>query len=315
MASAPADTPQHLRPAAPRARPRELEDGLNLHVYHPLSARLARALVPTGVSPNAVSVVGGLLICAAAYFYTRMAWPTGALIGFACHLLWHVVDGADGDLARMTGKSSPTGEMIDGICDYVGHIILYVALAAMLSHTIGGWAWFWASAAGLSHVLQTNHSESQRRTYLWWAYGVPWLKNAEASGDAIFAERRSWIGAGLGAIAFGYIRLSAAMTPGGATVDAALRAAAGDPRRTAQIRRLVRRASVRSLRLQKVLGANPKTILVGLAMLAGSPLYFFLVEVVALNLLLIGSVWYHNRVASRLDRALARTAARAAPAR
>ena len=163
MASAPADTPQQLRPAAPRTRPRELEDGLNFHVYHPLSGRLARALVPTGVSPNAVSVLGGLLICAAAYFYTQVAWPAGALIGFACHLLWHVVDGADGDLARMTGKASPTGEIIDGICDYAGHVVLYVALAAMLAESIGGWAWAWGWAAGLSHVVQTNHAESQRR--------------------------------------------------------------------------------------------------------------------------------------------------------
>ena len=42
--------------AGVRSRPRELEDPLNLFVYHPLAARLARLLVPTGISPNPVSV-------------------------------------------------------------------------------------------------------------------------------------------------------------------------------------------------------------------------------------------------------------------
>jgi hypothetical protein len=124
-----------FRPVAGRAvrgRPRELEDGLNLYLYHPLAARLARLLKPTGISPNAVSVFGCLLVWGAAWAYTGLAWPQRVVAGFTLHLLWHVVDGADGDLARLTGKSSPTGELVDGVCDLAGHIVLYVALAAML---------------------------------------------------------------------------------------------------------------------------------------------------------------------------------------
>ena len=45
-----------------RARPRELEDPLNLHLYHPLAARLANLLRPTGISPNAISVFGMLIV-------------------------------------------------------------------------------------------------------------------------------------------------------------------------------------------------------------------------------------------------------------
>ena len=36
------------------------------------------------------------------------------------------------DLARLTGKASPTGELVDGVCDYSAHVVLYVVLAAML---------------------------------------------------------------------------------------------------------------------------------------------------------------------------------------
>ena len=36
-----------------------------------------------------------------------------------------------------------------------------------------------------------------------------------------------------------------------------------------------------------VLGANPRTILLGLSMIAGTPLWFFLIEIVVLNVVLV----------------------------
>ena len=305
MASAPSGIPTHRRDDPSRGRPRELEDGLNLYLYHPLAARLARRLKPTGISPNAVSVFGCLLVWAAAWAYTGLAWPQGVAVGFTLHLLWHVVDGADGDLARLTGKSSPTGELVDGVCDYAGHVVLYIALAAMLQGQIGGWAWPLAAAAGASHIAQTNHAETQRRSYLWWAYGVPWLKHAHAAGDAVF-RRENWFSITFGWMARDYLRLANAMTPYAARVDAAVEAAAHNRRRMAAIRRLARRASRRSLRFQKAVGPNPRTIILGASMALGSPLFYFLAETILLNLVLVISVRHHNVVgrllAERLER-------------
>ena len=299
MASAPAGIPPLIRDDVLLGRPSELEDGLNRFVFHPLAARLARLLRPTRISPNAVSVLSMLFVWAAAGAYIGLAWPQGALIGFSLHLLWHVVDGADGDLARLTGRSSPTGELVDGICDYTGHVVLYIALAAMLDAQIGGWAWALATAAGASHIAQTNHAETQRRTYLWWAYGVPWLKHARAAGDRVFTYD-NWFSLTFGWIAHFYLQLAGAMTPHAATIDRAIEAAGNDPRRTKLIRRLARWTSRRSLLFQKAVGPNPRTIILGASMLAGSPLYYFLAEIVLLNLLLFVSVRHHNWVARRL---------------
>jgi phosphatidylglycerophosphate synthase len=276
-----------------------MEDPLNRYFYHPLAARLARLLEPTGISPNAVSVMGMVSVWAAAWCYAALAWPLGALLGFVLLLLWHVLDGADGDLARMTGKSSPTGELVDGVCDYSAQTLMYFVLAAILDDWIGGWAWPMAVLAGISHVAQTNHAETQRRSYLWWAYGVPWLKHAQASGDKVF-RTRNWFGRWFAWLARGYLALGVAMAPWSARLDAAVDAAAGDPRRLARIRRLVRRSSRTSLRLEKAVGPNPRTILLGGAMLAGSPLWFFLGEIVLLNAILVLSVIHHNRVGRAL---------------
>ena len=287
-----------------RMRAPELQDPLNRYLYHPLAARLARRLLPTGISPNAVSVAGVLVVWAAAWSYATLAWPTGALLGFGLHMMWHVLDGADGDLARLTGKASATGELVDGVCDYSAQTLLYFVLAAILDDRIGGWAWALAVAAGISHIVQTNHAETQRRSYLWWAYGVPWLKHAQEAGDEVFRER-NWFSRTFAWLARDYLKLAYWMAPWSARLDTLVAEAASDPRRLARIRRLVRRTSRLSLAYEKLVGPNPRTIMLGASMLAGSPLWYFIGEAVVLNLILVASVAHHNAVGRKLVERLA----------
>ncbi len=268
--------------------PSEMEDWLNARIYHPLAERLAAALVPTPVTPNMVSFGGWALIVAAGLLYTNLPWPVAVLLGFPVHALWNVFDGADGSLARRTGKSSPVGELIDGVCDYTGHIILYVALAAFLDDWLGGWAWGLAVLAGVSRILQSNHSESQRRTYLWRVYGVPWLKNAYASRDERLRD------SGLLARLFEplarlYVALASASNPLGDEIDAAIARSEGRPEERERVSRVCRRAARAPLRIQTLLGPNLRTVALGVSMAVGSPLWFFLFEIVPLNLLLLWS--------------------------
>lgn len=291
-------------PERPR-RPRELQDPLNHYLYHPLAWQLARRLAATLITPNMVSVIGGLCVVAAGLCYWGQShlgtWPLGAALGMALHMTWHVVDGADGDLARITGKTSPFGELVDGICDYASHIVLYVLLAFVLSRAIGpGWAWFWTLSAGASHIVQSNFVEVQRRFYQYWAYGVPWLNNSARDDGALFKDKRgvSWI---LRGFVLGYLRLASGMSPWALKVDAAVTAAMKDqPERLAGIRAEVQREQRPLLLLLKFLGPNPRAIVLGLGMLAGSPLYYFLYQTVVLNLLLLVAVALHNAAARRV---------------
>ena len=286
-------------------RPRELQDALNHYLYHPLAWQLARLLAPTPITPNMVSVLGGLCVVAAGFCYWGQSqlgpWPAGALAGMALHMTWHVVDGADGDLARLTGKSSPLGELVDGICDYASHIVLYVLLAFVLTRAIGpGWAWFWTLAAGASHIVQSNFVEVQRRFYQYWTYGVPWLNNSARDDSALFKDKRgvSWI---LRGFVLGYLRLASGMSPWALQVDQAVTAAMKeDPERLAQIRAEVQKEQRPLLLLLKFLGPNPRAIVLGIGMIAGSPLYYFVYQTVVLNLLLVVAVRLHNAAAQRV---------------
>lgn len=282
---------------APPIRPRELQDLVNFHLYHPLAARLARLLVPTGVSPNIVSVAGGLTLVLAALAFVGLSWPLNSVAGLGLMMAWHVVDGADGDLARMTGKASATGELVDGLCDYLGNIFLYFAFAFWLDDSLGGWAWALAFSAGASHLVQANHAETQRRLYAWRVYGRPWIRRAAETGDPLFA-RPGWVSRWFSFCAAGYVWLSRLMSPGANPLDAAI--AAADPGQAAQIRALIRARSRLSLALEKALGANPKTFLIAASFAMGGPAYYFAVMLTVLNPILLISIVHHKRMEGRL---------------
>ena len=292
-------------PTRPNTRPTELQDPLNLYVYHPLARRLARALSYTPVTPNMVSVFGGLMVVAAGIVYWGMdswakdwpffAWPIGGLTGMALHLGWHVVDGADGDLARMTGRASPIGEIVDGICDYASHIVVYFLLGAVLQRSIGGFAWPIMVAAGFSHIVQSNHVEVEKRFYLAWIYGVPWLHHNTAKANGLTGVMQVFR-----PVVAGYLRLAAGLTPRAARIDAAVGAATGDADKLARIRTIIGEERRPLLPLLKIMGPNPRAIVLGLGMIAGSPLWFFVYQALVLNVLMALSLVLHDRAARRI---------------
>jgi hypothetical protein len=279
----------------PPSKPRELEDLLNRRLYHPISRRLAVLLSYTPVSPNMVSVAGALLVIAAGALYSFVPGAWAIALALTLHLLWHVVDGADGDLARLTGRASPVGEMVDGLCDYLSHALIYLFLAIHLAEWIGWSAYALGWAAGLSRVAQASHSESQRRAYLWRGYGIPWIKQSRAGGDATGSGGET----ALSRLGGAYVWLADRLSPASPALDRAAEAAGRNPAARARFTRLCRRTFRTPLLLQACLGSNPRTILLGLSMALGSPLWFFLTEVTAMNLLLVASI-RRQRIANRV---------------
>ncbi|WP_336980701.1 CDP-alcohol phosphatidyltransferase family protein [Altererythrobacter fulvus] len=283
-------------------RPPELQDALNRYLYHPLAWQIARGLARTPVTPNMVSIAGGLLVVAAAFAYSLPGWPGPALLGLALHMGWHVLDGADGDLARLTGRSGPAGELIDGIADYSSHIVLYAVLALILQTATGpAIAWLSALAAGVSHIVQSNHFEVQRRQYLWWVYGVPWLGN--------YAASPSTRPRGIIAFADAYLKLASRLSNQPARIEAAIAAVSNDPVKLAQARETVRHHGPSFLPRAQLLSNNHRTLALGVAMLLGSPLAYFLYEIVVLNLVLAVSTRRSNAAMAQIALELERTPA------
>ena len=90
------------------------------------------------------------------------------------------------------------------------------------------------------------------------------------------------------------------MTPHALRIDAAVAAARDNRERLDEIAAAVRAASPPLLLICKVLGPNPRAIVLGISMLAGSPLYYFAYQALVLNALMIQSVLMHNAAARRI---------------
>jgi hypothetical protein len=286
MSPRPDDRPH----AQSRARPLEIEEPLNSRVIHPLSRRLVTLLIPTGITPNAVSALGVLAAAAAAVVYALPYWPVSAVMGFILHLSWHVLDGADGNLARRTGRSSPSGEVVDGICDYLAHAVVYGVLAWLLTDMIGLWAWIMAAGAAISRAVQANHYESSRRTYLWWLYDVAWIRQTMGSGS----------GGGLGgSLARIYLSISGVVSAEDQEMQGLHDLATASPR-AAEARALYGNAHRPLVKFASWLGALHETQAIFVSMLAGSPVFFFVYELVVLNGVLVWSVLAQRRCNARL---------------
>ena len=279
-------------------KPTEIDLWSNRRLIHPLSRRLAIAFSHTPITPNIVSCLGVVASIAAAVAYSLPIWPISVAGGFACQFAWHVLDGADGELARRTGRSSPSGEVVDGVCDYLSQAAVYSALALMLSHSLGGWAWALAVASGVARAVQANSYESRRRIYQYWGYGGRWIRQTVANGDG---APKGW----LGLFARAYLSISDRVARSRPELEEAMLVHFRQgPEAETRARGLYRAAQIKVLRIAVPLSANARTIAIALSMLAGSPLYFFVYEIVGLTLLMLWTLQVQARTDATVIRLL-----------
>ncbi len=273
-------------PKTSTSRPPEVEEALNRFVIHPMSRGLVRLLIPTGISPNAVSVLGVVMMASAAGCYALLPWPWSACIGLLFHTAWHVFDGADGELARRTGRASTDGEIVDGICDHLSHVILYVVMGLILAEKMGLWAWPIAVAAGASRAFHANAYETVRRNYRRWVYDVSWIRQDVGQSAAPAAASR-WrrLTTPLAQV---YLNTSQVMSANDSAVEAVMqRLLAGDRAKAAAARALYRESQEPMVNRASWLSTNYETLAAALSILAGSPLYFLLNEITLLNVVMV----------------------------
>lgn len=87
---------------------------------------LGAALVRAGLTPNAMTVIGtvGVVACALAFFPNGLLlWGTFTVWGFA------MLDLVDGAMARVSGRTTAFGAVLDSTCDRLADGALFAAIA------------------------------------------------------------------------------------------------------------------------------------------------------------------------------------------
>jgi hypothetical protein len=146
---------------------REAEGILDLYFYRPIGLRLAQIFAKINVTPAGVSLLGGLVgvIAGHLYFYRDLGVNVG---GMVLHVLANALDNADGQLARMTGRTSRIGRIIDSLADHLVWISIYVHLTLRyLAEGASPAVCLLAIAAAISHGLQGAAADYFRTSYLY----------------------------------------------------------------------------------------------------------------------------------------------------
>jgi hypothetical protein len=151
--------------AGSAAKPVEIEGFFDRHFYTPVGGLLTRALSRTPLLPNDVSWLScaAALAAAIAYFHPSVL---AAATGAALFVLSGLLDSADGQLARATGRVSEMGETLDGFCDSLSFGLVYAAAA--LSFVIHGRGsapliLIIGLTAAFSHSLQSSLVDFERQ--------------------------------------------------------------------------------------------------------------------------------------------------------
>ncbi|MBI3770834.1 MAG: CDP-alcohol phosphatidyltransferase family protein [Deltaproteobacteria bacterium] len=97
-----------------------------------ISCRLSRWIVRyTTLRPNHVTLIGTAIGLAGAVFLARGTYATGVL-GTLLFLAAAIVDGCDGEVARLTFRESTFGQKLDVTTDNVVHLAIFIGLAVGL---------------------------------------------------------------------------------------------------------------------------------------------------------------------------------------
>lgn len=124
------DTPEGVREAERKllAALRKSSDGpIARYLNRPLSTALSRQLVKTAVTPNQLSFANlgvGLLSAA----FAAVGGYVPFLVSGALFHLASVLDGTDGEVAKLTFRTSPKGQWIDTLCDQVSYFAFLVGV-------------------------------------------------------------------------------------------------------------------------------------------------------------------------------------------
>ena len=119
----------------------ETEDWLDLHVIRPFCYYCAVAFAKFDIHPNTVTIWSMIVGAVSAWFFAQGSFFYGDntygdttlglvynIIAIVLLMVADILDCTDGQLARMTGKKSRIGRILDGLAGFAWFVPIYVVL-------------------------------------------------------------------------------------------------------------------------------------------------------------------------------------------
>ncbi|HEY2139503.1 MAG TPA: CDP-alcohol phosphatidyltransferase family protein [Chthoniobacterales bacterium] len=141
----------------------EIEELTDVYFFRPAGAVIARGAQSIGITPTGLTIAGTIIgVAGGALLYDQRL----GYVAFAFLILHSIVDSADGQLARITGRVTEFGRILDGLSGYATHVAIYLAIAAGLVGRGGSPATFlWMFVAGISTAIHAGMYDYHRNAY------------------------------------------------------------------------------------------------------------------------------------------------------
>ena len=286
----------------------DTEEWLDVHFTRPLGLLWANFFNRFNVHPNVVTVLSIILGAAAGvmFYYPDLVHTCiGILL-----LVWaNIYDSTDGQMARMTGKKTRWGRILDGFAGDVWFFTIYFFICLRLTPVWGVWIWLMAAVSGfVCHARQCQLADYYRNVHLYFLKGE---SGSELdSYERLREEFRSlpWRGNLVWKVflfSYGnYTRTQERMTPAFQALKRALAARFGR-RLPMRLRDDFRAGSLPLMKYANILTFNTRAIFLYAVLLLGVPWVYFVFELTVMNVLLLYLRARHEslcrRIHSQLD--------------
>lgn len=286
----------------------DTEEWLDVHFTRPLGLLWANFFNRFNVHPNVVTVLSIILGAAAGvmFYYPDLVHTCiGILL-----LVWaNIYDSTDGQMARMTGKKTRWGRILDGFAGDVWFFTIYFFICLRLTPVWGVWIWLLAAVSGfVCHARQCQLADYYRNVHLYFLKGEG--GSELDSYERLCEEFRSlpWRGNLVWKVflfSYGnYTRTQERMTPAFQALKHALDARFGR-RLPMRLRDDFRAGSLPLMKYANILTFNTRAIFLYAVLLLGVPWVYFVFELTVMNVLLLYLRARHEslcrRIHSQLD--------------
>lgn len=164
----------------------DTEDWLDLHIVRPFCYWWAVFFAKLDIHPNTVTILSMFVGAASAIFFAYGCWYYAGTYGLMMNViailllcLADIFDCTDGQLARMTGKKSRLGRILDGVAGFAWFVPIYHALVYRfyMHHSIE-FQWL-----GISDTAQNVWMATAVVFVLGWVSGIVGLAGQQRLAD------------------------------------------------------------------------------------------------------------------------------------
>lgn len=280
----------------------DTEEPIDLIFYRPIGYRWALLFQKMGVHPNTVTVASIFLgVAAGVFFYFENMYcnVAGMLL-----LIWaNSYDSADGQLARMTGKKSRIGRILDGIAGDFWFTSIYAAICLRLMPEWDYWIWILATVAGYFHSKQAAMADYYRNVHLFFLKGESGSELDNSEQQQAMYESLPWKGnMVMKMYHFFYGKYTASQEKWSSAFQRffkLMREIYGD-QIPAELAGEFCKASKPLMKYTNILSFNTRVIVLFISLFLNLPWIYFIFELTVLNGLLIYMIRRHESLSKKL---------------